>query len=702
MAGVAQILAGLDERQRMAATAVEGPVLILAGAGSGKTRTITRRIAYAAAVGAQRPDRGLAVTFTAKAAGQMRARLSALDVTGLSAMTFHSAALRQLRHFWPSAVGGPAPGLIAAKAPYLAEAAASLGLSRDRSLIRDLAAEIEWAKVSRLRPDDYPSAAGSAGRTPPGGMTGSEVASVYRAYGALLAEQGRMDFEDVLSLTVGLLNDRPDIADQVRQRYRWITVDEYQDVSALQQSLLECWLGESDQICVVGDPGQTIYTFAGASTEYLAGFRRTYPRATVVPLEQSYRCSPEIITIANKLLAQSWQSAQHPQLRLTSRQPHGPRPRIVACSDDLAEAEQVAAGVARWRAEGIAAREIAVLVRSNAATVPIEEALAGAGVPYVVTGGERFFARPEIREAVLRLRGAAKAAAAPDRSPGLTADVAEVLAAMGFLAAAPPGGRGAARERWESLAALATLASDLVERNPEAGLRELVMELQRREELQAEPVADGVSIATLHAAKGLEWDAVWIAGLQEGTLPISYATTAAAVAEERRLCYVGITRARRELALSWAAHRVGERGSRRASSRFLQDIGEGEAILGSGLEAQIGQPRPVAEPRRHPRLARCRICGKGLPTPSEKAMARCRNCPADIDAALLEQLRQWRASLVAASGAPPYTVFTDMTLQAIAELRPMTDEDLVQISGVGRAKAERYGPALLTMVAESR
>jgi DNA helicase-2/ATP-dependent DNA helicase PcrA len=474
-------------------------------------------------------------------------------------------------------------------------------------------------------------------------------------------------------------------------------VDEYQDLSALQHALLGCWLGESDQICVVGDPGQTIYTFAGASADYLADFRRTFPHAATVPLDQSYRCSPEIIAVANRVLAPARRSARHPLLRLTSQQPTGPQPRIAACPDDLAEAEQIAAGIAQWRAAGIAARQIAVLVRSNAATVPIEEALAGAGIPYVVTGGERFFARAEVREAVVRLRGAANADADP--GAGLTAQVAEVLAAMGFHAGAPPVGRGAARERWESLAAVAALASDLAERHSAAGPADLVAELDRRAELEAEPVADGVTLATLHAAKGLEWDAVWIAGVAEGSLPIGYATTPAAIAEERRLCYVGITRARRELVLSWAALRSGDRSHRRTPSRFLQDIADGQVVVGDGLPARPGLRRPAREPRRHAGLGRCRICGKGLPTPRERALQRCRNCPAVPDPALFEALRSWRADQVAASGAPAYTVFTDTTLQAIAELQPATDGELLRISGVGPAKAERYGAALLAMVA---
>ena len=702
MVDAEQLLQGLDEQQRRAASAVDGPVLILAGAGSGKTRTITHRIAYAAAVGAQRPERGLAVTFTAKAAGQMRSRLADLGVAGVAVMTFHAAALRQLRHFWPTAVGGIAPQLVPAKAGYLAEAAGSLGLPRDRTLIRDLASEIEWAKVSRVARDDYAARATAAGRQPPGGLTQAQVAAVHRAYSELLASRGLIDFEDVLVLTTALLNDRPDLGDQVRQRYRWITVDEYQDVSPIQHALLRVWLGDSDQVCVVGDPGQTIYTFAGASASYLASFRREHPQAVTVALEQSYRSSPQIIAAANRLLAPSRRSAALPPLRLTSQQPAGAPPRIHACADDIAEAEAAAEQVLRWRDAGIPLRQIAVLVRINAATAPIEDALAEAGIGYVVTGGQRFFSRPEIREAVVRLRGAANSEASSGRLPE---DVAEVLVAMGFLGAAPPTGRGAARERWESLAAVSALAHDLAAADGAATLADLVAELDRRSALEAEPVADGVVVTTLHAAKGLEWDAVWIAGLQDGTVPISYADTDEHIEEERRLCYVGMTRARRELVLSWSAARSGERGIRRRPSRFLGDIADGTQDAGAWLAvggSEAPSPRPPSGRRkRGVALGRCRICGKGLPTPAERAVRRCRTCPEDLDAELLQQLLSWRAQQVAPTGAPAYTVFTDLTLRAIAELRPRSIVDLRTISGVGPAKAERYGDSLVAMVARA-
>jgi DNA helicase-2/ATP-dependent DNA helicase PcrA len=690
------LLDGLDPDQRRAAEAVNGPVLIVAGAGAGKTRTITHRIAFAVASGTHRADRGLAVTFTAKAAGEMRHRLAGLGVPAVPAMTFHAAALRQLRHFWPQAVGGPPPDLLTAKAGVLAEAAAGAGIARDRAVIRDLAAEIEWAKVSRVGPQEYAARADQAGRTPPAGATGAQVASVYAGYGEILAERGLMDFEDVLRLSVALLTDRPDLADIVRSRYTWFTVDEYQDVSPLQQALLDVWLGERDELCVVGDPGQTIYTFAGASPEHLLTFGRRYPGATVVELPRTYRCSPQIADVANRLTAAAGPVAGG--LRLRSMTGDGPAPHVQGYEDDLAEAAAIAEQLRAWSQDGLDLRAMAVLLRTNAATAPVEDALAEAGVGYVVAGGERFFSRAEIRESIARLRGAANVPGAAEPPEPLTLAVGEVLAAMGFLAGAPPSGRGAVRERWESLAALSALAADLARERPDAGLADLVAELDRRAALEAAPVADGVTITTLHAAKGLEWDAVWIAGLQEGTLPISYADTPERIAEERRLLYVGTTRARQRLVLSWSSARSSDRGGRRAPSRFLRAAGLVAGAAGQAGAGDAGPRRPGRRGRQGATLGRCRVCGKGLPTPAERALARCRTCPEDIDVDLLARLKQWRTEQAAATGAPAYTVFTDLTLQAVAEHKPTTPEGLLAISGIGPVKAERYGADVLALV----
>ena len=674
------------------AEAVTGPVVVLAGAGAGKTRAVTHRIGYAVATGAQPAEHGLAVTFTSKAAGEMRDRLSRLGVAGVQAMTFHSAALRQLRHFWPRVVGGSPPDLIGSKVPVVAEAAASCGVAADRTLLRDLASEIEWAKVSRVSPEGFAAASGGLGRDMPGALDAQEVARVYGTYGDLMAERGRMDFEDVLLLTVAMLEDQPAVAEQIRSRYRWFTVDEYQDVSVIQHDLLDLWLGERREVCVVGDPAQTIYSFAGATSRYLTSFESRFPDATAVRLDRTYRCSPQIAACANGLLAASRDPQGRRHLRLVSQTQPGPRVEVTAHDNEISEAEAVAGAISRHLSSGTPPREVAVLFRTNSASQALEEALAEAGVPYQVSSGERFFERPEIREAMVRLR--ATAADSPE-SPIVEA-AGEVLAAMSFAADQPPSGRGARRDRWESLAALHALAAELAGGKPAAAVPDLVAELERRAQLQSSPGAAGITLSSLHAAKGLEWDVVFLVGVSEGTLPIIYATTPEQVEEERRLLYVGITRARRELRISWSRNRPG--GGRRRPSRFLRDLAGTADGLDEGSNMRSGG---ATSPRRRPRHkgpGRCRLCGKALVTAPEAALARCRTCPADVDADLLDRLREWRRTQAQKRSAPAYTVFTDKTLQAVAEIRPLDLDALAEIPGVGAVKLDRWGEELLEMV----
>ena len=299
------VLAALDPEQRAVATALRGPVCVLAGAGTGKTRAITHRIAYGVHAGVYAPGHVLAVTFTARAAGEMRGRLRQLGVGGVQARTFHSAALRQLSFFWPKVVGGQLPTLSASKAGLLAEAAGRSRLSLPGPAIRDVAAEVEWAKATRTAPDDYVAAAARAGRTPAADLAPAELARLYAAYEEVKRARGSIDFEDVLLLTVGILEDRPDVAAQVRGQYRHLVVDEYQDVNPLQQALLGLWLGGSEELCVVGDASQTIYSFTGATPQYLLRFRDRYPAAQVVRLVRDYRSTPQVVALANRLLARA-------------------------------------------------------------------------------------------------------------------------------------------------------------------------------------------------------------------------------------------------------------------------------------------------------------------------------------------------------------------------------------------------------------
>jgi DNA helicase-2/ATP-dependent DNA helicase PcrA len=638
------VLAGLDPEQRAAAEAVRGPVVILAGAGTGKTRAITHRIAYAVRSEAVPAGQLLAVTFTARAAGELRARLRRLGAGGVQARTFHAAALRQLNYFAPRVLGGAMPEVVDNPIRLVGNAAARARLRVHRTELRDLAAEIDWAKAVLASPDDYPKRAADAARQPP--FASDTVAEVYAGYEAAKRRAGQLDFADLLLVMAGAIEQYGDVAEEVRSRYRHFVVDEYQDVSPIQQRLLDAWLGGRDDLCVVGDANQTIYSFAGASPRHLLEFRARFAGAVEVQLHRDYRSTPQVVELANQLIPG--------RIRLTGQRPDGPEPTFAEFDDEPAEAAAVASQCRALIDSGTPAAEIAVLFRVNAQSEVYEQALSDAGVPYVLRGGERFFDRPEIREARLLLRGAARADA------GELADaVRAVLASLGWHADDPPPG-GAARERWESLAALVSLADDLRAADPQARLPELVAELDQRAAAQHVPTVQGVTLASLHSAKGLEWDAVFLVGLTDTTIPIQHATTDEQLAEERRLLYVGITRARERLALSWAlARSPGQRRGRRPS-RFLDGV------------------RPAST-----RAAR----------PKKKPLA-----PPAEDAELFARLRAWRKQQADAQGVPAYVVFSDATLVAIADARPKTRPALARLSGVGPAKLDRYAAPVLAVV----
>ena len=672
------VLAGLDPEQEQAARAVHGPVCILAGAGTGKTRTITHRIAYAVHTGAVPAGQLLAVTFTVRAAGEMRARLRALGVGGVQARTFHAAALRQLRYFAPRVLGGALPGLVENKIRLVAQAAVRGGVREaDRTLLRDLASEVEWAKVSMVAPADYPARAVPGGREPP--VAAATVAAVLTAYEELKTQAGVLDFEDLLLVAAAAIERHRDVAEELRARYRHFVVDEYQDVSPLQQRLLEAWLGGRADVCVVGDPNQTIYSFTCATPSYLLDFPRRHPGTEVVRLQRDYRSTPQVVGLANRVLG------RRSSLRLVGQRRPGPEPAFAEYDDEPAEAAAVAARCRAMVDRGLPASEIAVLFRVNAQSEVYERALAEAGVPYLVRGGERFFHRPEVREAVVLLRGAARAAAGPpaegvpaegvpaedDRS-ALPAAVRDVLAALGWSASAPPPG-GAARERWESLAALVGVAEELAATVPGAGLADLVAELEQRASAQHAPTVQGVTLASLHAAKGLEWDAVFLVGLVEGTVPIQHATTDEQLDEERRLLYVGVTRAREHLLLSWSLARApGGRRTRRRS-RFLHGLVPEPAVA--------ARPRPAGREAANGRGGR-----------------RGRELPEGADSELFGRLRAWRTARAEAQQVPAYVVLNDATLGAIAARRPADLQALVTIPGIGPRKLDLYGPDVLAII----
>ena len=667
------LLAALDPEQRRVAEALRGPVRVLAGAGTGKTRAITHRIAHGVHTGVYAPTEVLAVTFTTRAAGEMRGRLRELGAGAVQARTFHSAALRQLRYFWPHVHGTELPTLIASKIGLLATAARRQRLATDQALLRDVASEIEWAKVSNVHPDDYARVATARGRS----VTGQDADTVGRVFGSyeeVKRGQGRMDMEDVLLLTAGMLSEDERVAAQVRRQYKWFVVDEFQDVSPIQSALLDLWLGGRDELCVVGDPAQTIYSFAGANAAYLRDFPTKFPATTSIELVRNYRSSPEVVAAANALLAGSDSRG----VELRAQRPSGPAVSFTPQPDEVAEAESVATRIARLRDQGRTLGEVAVLFRINAQSEAYEDALSGRGIPYVVRGAARFFDRPEVREAVTRLRGAARSGEGTE----LLETVRGTLAGMGWVAEAPTT-RGQTRDRWESWQALVDQAAEFA-RDETHDLGAFVDDLDRRAAEQHAPVADGVTLATFHAAKGLEWDSVFLCGLQDGTMPITYADTPAAVEEERRLLYVGMTRARIDLTLSWSlARNPGGRGNRRPS-RFLDPL--------------LPDDHPVAPvAARNRKVLSCRECGKPLASGAEKKRGRCTDCPASYDEALFDRLREWRKDRAADEKVPAFVVFTDATLQLIAEHKPVTEQALLRINGIGRAKVDRYGDDVLSL-----
>jgi len=579
------LLDALDPQQRVAARSLLGPVCILAGAGTGKTRAITHRIAYGVATGVYPPNRVMALTFTARSAAELRTRLRGLGAHGVAARTFHSAALAQLNYFWPQVIGGEAPKILDNKARAIAHAAEGLKVRLDTATLRDLAAEIEWRKVSNLSIPEYELKARSS-RTLPQGISVEQMVQVHERYEQLKDERRQLDFEDVLLVTAGMIETEPSVAIQVREQYRFFTVDEFQDVSPLQHHLLQQWLGDRRDLCVVGDASQTIYSFAGASADYLLGFGRAHQSATIVSLEQNYRSTPAIVAGANRLMrgrpgaltlhavapvASEPDAAAAPDGATGPVGPVGPatprehpEPVILAYADDQSEAAGIAAGIRALVAEGIEPQDIAVLYRVNAQSALLEQALTAAGVAYKLRGGARFFDQPEVKRAVMELRAASVSIV----DEPLFKSVSDVLRTRGWSQDAPEG-VGALRDRWEALNAIMGLAEAMP---AGATFRQFTDELLERQSSHHEPTVRAVTLATLHSAKGLEWRAVFVAGVSEGLLPISHAAGLEGVDEERRLLYVGLTRAEERLSLSWAAG-----GSRRSGvrepSRFLAETG---------------------------------------------------------------------------------------------------------------------------------
>ncbi|MGH2445413.1 MAG: ATP-dependent helicase [Candidatus Limnocylindria bacterium] len=632
------ILAGLNPEQREAATATSGPVVILAGAGTGKTRVISHRVAYAVATQAVDPKRVLVVTFTEKAAAEMKHRLRGLGLPLVQASTFHAAARRQLAYYWPQIHGRDLPEVLDTKLRIIGPLARSLPGGYRFTPARDIADEIEWAKVRRMRPETY-----EPERDPP--LPEDVFARLWRNYEATKARTNRIDFEDMLTLAVELYETDAEALALVHRRYAWFSVDEYQDTNRLQEDLLRQWLGDRRDLCVVGDPDQTIYTFTGASSDYLTSFEDRYAGARVVRLSQNYRSSPQVLELANRLI---------PGRELRSSGTDGPMPELVPYANDEHEVAAVVVAIRALMADGVAATEIAIMVRTNAQLVPYEAALTGAGIPFTVRG-VRFFARPDVR--------AARSALKTDATGSLSTIVVKAWGKeLGFEESGPAGSGPEARDRHAALTTLLAIARALEAERPEATVPDFLVELARRDDAEADAAGEGVTLSTLHRAKGLEWDAVFLPGLEDGTLPIRQATSDPdALAEERRLLYVGITRARRQLVLSWALD------SRARPSRFITELRPGA----------VARPRP-----------RARSDG---PASFDLSAA---------DEPLLQRLIEWRRERARTDGVPAYVVADNKTLAAIAVQRPSDEVELLGVAGIGQRKVATYGDEILTLVAQ--
>ena len=638
------ILASLNDEQREAAQATTGPVVILAGAGTGKTRVISHRTAYAVATGDLDAKRALIVTFTEKAATEMRHRLNALGLSQVQASTFHAAARRQLAYYWPLVHGQDLPEVLDSKLRLIGPLARQLPGGYKFTPAKDLADEIEWAKVRRQRPETY-----APEREPP--VPKDVFTNLWRRYEAAKVRSNRIDFEDMLTLAVELYEIDEEAIGLVRKRYAWFSVDEYQDTNLLQEDLLRLWLGDRRDLCVVGDPDQTIYSFTGASSDHLTTFADRYADTRVVRLSQNYRSTPQVIALANRLI---------PGRELRAAGGDGPLPELAAHADADAELAAIVAAIRALTADGVAATEMAILVRTNAQLVPLEAALTGAGIPFTVRG-VRFFARPEVR--------AARSALKPDATGRLSRIVAtRWRSELGFDEASPAGPGAEARDRHAALGTLLAMARSLEQDQPEATVADFLAELARRDAAEADAAGEGVTLSTLHRAKGLEWDAVFLPMLEDGTLPIRQsASDPAALAEERRLLYVGITRARRHLVLSWAASRIGPKGSvvRARPSRFIAEL----------------RPNAVARPR------------------SAAAMPIAITELTEADEPLLARLIDWRRERARADGVPAYVVADNKTLAAIAARRPADETQLLGVPGIGQRKVAMYGDELLQLVA---
>jgi DNA helicase-2/ATP-dependent DNA helicase PcrA len=667
-----RLLDGLTPAQAAAVTSDAQPLCILAGAGSGKTRVLTRRIAYRVLNGTADAQHTVAVTFTRKAAGELRHRLGALGLRdGVAAGTFHSLALGQLRRWWADR-GQSEPQILDRKVRIIAPLLGGRRLGPAVQAI-DIAGEIEWAKARGVSPARYVAEAERAGRKPPIAL--DAFASLFERYENEKKRRGLVDFDDMLWMAGSILEDDAQFAAATRWRFRHLFVDEFQDVNPVQYRLLKGWMGDRFDLCVVGDPNQAIYSWNGADPTLLTNFTQHYAGAEVVALADNFRSTPQILATANAVLADGF--AGRANAELIAHADNGPLPIITAFSSDTDEAKGLARAARGAHRPGRSWSSIAILVRTNAQAVPICEALASAGVPSRVRGDGGFLHQPEVRDAIAALRRL------PNPTPARSAvsDFDELVT------------EGAGTdERRANLEELVRLAGEYDALEPGGSVSGFLTWLNSTVKSEAPDTAgDAVEVVTFHRAKGLEWPVVFIAGLERGLVPIGHASTPAAEAEERRLLYVAHTRAREVLRCTWAERRsFGAKAIPRSASPYLEPIEMTIALLQQGVAPSDLRAKIAAERDRLASLNSARRARK----PSKIAGA-------NADADVLSALKAWRSATARAAGMPAYVIFHDTTLAALAEAMPRNERDLLAVPGVGPVKIDRYGAGILQVLAQA-
>ncbi len=626
------LLDSLNPTQLDAVKNTEGPLLILAGAGSGKTRVLTHRIAYLLEQGLAGPEEILAITFTNKAAREMKDRVALLvgpDSRKMWVSTFHAFCARILRAH-ADKLGYRREFTIydtADQVRLVKRCIIELGKDPKRFNPRSFQAQISDAKNRLLAADDF--------LRQTEGYIAENVAEVYDLYQQRLYENNAMDFDDLIMQTVALLEIFPDVRERYQTRFRYIHVDEYQDTNHAQYRLVNILAAGYRNLCVVGDDDQSVYSWRGADIRNILDFERDYPEATVVKLEQNYRSTQTILSAANAVVANN---ASRKRKELWTAGSEGERIRVFTASDEYAEARFVVAEVERLMEEGVAARDIAAFYRTNAQSRALEDVLVREGVPYQIVGGVKFYERAEIKDAMAYLSvisnqndsvsleriinvpkrglGNTSVAKLQDYARRNSISLYEALAEAGEVdvtAAARKscralhglfeGWRVAAREvpPAELIGAVLDESGYKKELDSEGtveaesrleNLEELINAAREYESVEADATLDGflqeqalysetdkvrsdgsVTLMTLHNAKGLEYDHVFVVGMEEGTFPHARSLDEQNLEEERRLCYVGITRARKTLTLSYAKLRSnwGER-EYQMPSRFLSEI----------------------------------------------------------------------------------------------------------------------------------